>query len=272
MPRVSVIMATYNCDKTLKNAINSILAQTFTDWEMIICDDASTDNTFCILKEYQKTYPEKIILLKNPYTRHLAYSLNRCLKKARGEYIARMDADDVSLPERLQKQVEFLDVHSEYKVVGTAMIPFDERGKKAVRYMKPEPQKTDLISRSPFAHATIMMRKTVYEQLGGYTVCKRTVRGQDYDMWFRFFALGYRGYNLQEPLYLVLEDFNSFRRRTFQTRVQSVQTKLIGYRRLEYPFYKYIFAFKPLLASMVPSKVLLFYHRQKDKQSKKNIS
>ena len=271
MPKVSVIMAAYNCEKTVGRAIESILAQTFTDWELIICDDASTDHTGRSLKEYKRQYPEKIILIKNSRRCYLAHSLNRCLKIAKGEYIARMDADDISLPERFQTQVDFLDKHPDYMVVGTAMIPFDAQGKKAARYMKTQPQARDLVSRSPFAHATIMMRKSAYTQLGGYTVSKRTRRGQDYDLWFRFFALGEKGYNLQEPLYLVLEDSNSFKRRTFETRMYSVQTKLIVYKRLHYPIYKYVFAFKPLIASVVPAKLLLFYHRQSDKMSKKNI-
>ncbi|MBQ3431229.1 MAG: glycosyltransferase family 2 protein [Clostridia bacterium] len=271
MPKVSIIMGARNCEKTIQKCIDSIFAQTFTDWEFIICDDASEDGTGQFLENFQKVHSEKIIVLHNKERQFLAYSLNKCLRIARGTYIARMDADDISLPERLEKQVNFLDTHPEYAVVGTAMIPFDESGTKQPRYMITRPQNTDLLLRAPFAHATIMMRKEAYDALDGYTVCKRTERGQDHDLWFRFYAAGFKGYNLPEALYLVLEDAQAMKRRTFRSRVYAVQTKIIGYRLLHYPVYRYIFALKPLVAAIVPPGIMRSYHRAKDKQSKKKV-
>lgn len=269
MPRVSVIMATYNCEKTLKRSINSILSQTFSDWEFIICDDCSTDNSYQVLLDYLRDYPQKFTVLKNRKNSKLSYSLNRCLEVAKGEYIARMDGDDESFPDRLKKQVEFLDEHPEYSVVGTAMVPFDEKGDKPIRYSIEVPGPKDLLSRSPIFHATIMMRKEAYLAVGGYTVSKRTERAQDYDMWFRFFAKELKAYNLQYGLYHVLEDDTAIKRRTFKTRYYEVQTKLLGYKKLEYPWYLYFFAFKPLFAAMVPSRVMLKYHMVTDKKSNK---
>lgn len=269
MAKVSIIMATYNCEDTLKKSIDSILSQTYTDWEFIICDDCSTDSTLQILKEYEKKYPKKIIIIQNEENSKLSFSLNHCLKYAKGEYIARMDADDISVRERLEKQVAFLDEHPEYAVVSTAMTPFDENGLRPTRYMKPEPTKNDLVSRSPFAHATIVMRREAYDAVGGYTVSKRTIRGQDYDMWFRFFALGLRGYNMQEPLYLVLEDDKAIKRRTLKTRYYEVQTKLKGYKLLHYSPIKYIHAFKPIFTALIPVKLIQEYHKNMDAKSKK---
>lgn len=269
MPKVSIIMATYNCQDLLTISMDSILNQTYTDWEFIVCDDCSTDNTYMVLKEYECKYPEKIKVLKNDVNSKLSYSLNRCLQISKGKYIARMDADDVSLPERLTKQVEFLDEHPEFSVVGTAMIPFDEKGDRPVRYYKEIPDSSDMLRRSPFPHATIMMRKEAYDAVGGYTVSKRTARAQDYDMWFRFFELGLKGYNLQEPLYKVLEDDNAIKRRTLKSRCYEVQTKLIGYKKLNYPLYKYIFAFKPILSAIVPVKIMQKYHQFTDSKSMK---
>ena len=269
MPKVSIIMATYNCQDTVKNSIESILNQTYQDWEFIICDDCSTDQTYDILLQYQERYPQKIIILRNKKNSKLSYSLNRCLQVANGEYIARMDADDESLPERLKQQVNFLDNHLEYSVVGTAMTPFDENGKKPTRYAKEVPAERDMLNRSPFFHATILMRKEAYEQVDGYTVSKRTVRAQDYDMWFRFFAHGLKGYNLQESYYLVLEDTQAIKRRTFKARCYEVQTKIKGYRLLRYPWYLYFYAFKPILAALTPVGVMQKYHRLTDARSKK---
>ena len=269
MVKVSIIMATYNCEATLGKSIDSILAQTFKDWEFVICDDCSTDGSYAILQQYKRDYPDKFVILKNKTNSKLAFSLNHCLKYAKGEYIARMDGDDISVPERLEKQVRFLDEHPEYAVVSTAMTPFDENGTRPTRYMKPEPTKDDLLNRSPFAHATIVMRRKAYDAVGGYTVSKRTQRAQDYDMWFRFFALGFKGYNLQEPLYLVLEDDNVIKRRTMRSRCYEVQTRLKGYKLLHYPIYKYIFAFKPVISALVPTAVMQNYHKKTDAKSGK---
>lgn len=247
--------------------MESIISQTFQDWEFIICDDCSSDGTIDILKEYESSYPEKIIVLKNEQNFRLSYSLNRCLKLAKGKYIARMDGDDISLPNRLEEQVNFLDSHPEYDVVGCAMIPFDENGEREPRCAIPEPTSRDMVHRSPFFHATILMRKSAYDAVGGYTVSKRTMRAQDYDMWFRFFSLGLKGYNLQTPLYKVLEDDKAYKRRSFKTRAYEVLTKIKGYRLLKFPFYMYIYAIKPLVASLIPICIMKKYHTKRDQNT-----
>lgn len=269
MPTVSIIMATYNCESTLKQSLDSILQQTYTDWEFIVCDDCSTDNTYDILQEYKKNYPDKFVILRNKVNSKLPYSLNRCLEVAQGALIARMDGDDESLPERLERQVNFLNSHREYDVVGTAMTPFDENGVRPTRYAKEIPEAKDMLSRSPFFHATILMRKEAYDKVGGYTVSKRTVRAQDYDMWFRFFAQGMKGCNLQESLYMVLEDANAIKRRSLKARGYEVITKIKGYKLLNYPWYLYIYAFKPIIAALTPVAVMQKYHEITDKKSKK---
>ncbi|WP_262916872.1 glycosyltransferase [Bacteroides acidifaciens] len=267
MPKVSIIMATYNCESTLRGSIDSILHQSYKDWEFVICDDCSKDSTFSILKEYEQKYPGKFVILQNEKNLKLSFSLNHCLDNCKGDYIARMDGDDISVENRLERQVQFLDEHPEYALVGTSMLPFNEKGDRPIRYAKPEPNKNDMLNRSPFFHATIMMRKEAYNMIDRYLVSKRTTRAQDYDMWFRFFARGLKGYNLQEPLYRVLEDDNAIRRRTFKTRCHEVQTRLIGYRLLNYPLYKYIYAFKPILAAITPVGVMQWFHEVTDKKS-----
>lgn len=269
MPRVSIIMATYNCKDTLKKSIDSILLQTYTDWEFIICDDCSSDGSYGVLLEYKNRYSDKFIVLRNEVNSKLAFSLNRCLEIAKGEYIARMDGDDISVPERLQRQVSFLDANPEYAVVGTAMSAFeqDDCKLKNTRYVKEIPSPNDLLNGPCFFHATIMMRKQAYELVGGYTVSDRTMRAQDYDMWFRFFANGLTGYNLQEALYLVREDDAALKRRTIKSRCYEVQTKLIGYHLLNYPWYKYICAFKPIMSALVPIGLMQKYHNYTAKKS-----
>ena len=189
-PKVSVIMGIYNCADTLDEAIGSLIAQTYQDFEIIMCDDASTDNTYEIAEELGRRYPGKIVLIRNEKNMRLAYSLNHCLKYAKGEYIARMDGDDRCLPERFEKQVAFLDSHPEYDVVGTYMQHFTKDGPgditKAVEY----PDKYTIRDHIPFNHASIMMKKTVYDALGGYAVNSLTMRCEDREMWYRFFKAG----------------------------------------------------------------------------------
>lgn len=257
---ISVIMAVYNCEKTVKEAIDSILAQTYTNWQFVICNDCSTDQTQSILEEYQRKYPDKFVLLKNDRNMRLAYSLNQCLKKATGDYIARMDGDDRSEPERFERQIGFLREHPNYHLVGTAMRRFSEEG-FADTVDKPEfVDKYTMRTSIPFNHATIMTYPFVYETLGGYTVSKRTNRAQDYDLWFRFFHAGFSGYNLQEPLYLVREDLNAIKRRTFRVRWNAFKTTRYGYQLLGFPKRWLVKPFLTMFGkSLVPYRLIMLY-------------
>lgn len=262
MPRVSVIIATYNCSATLGTAVDSILAQTMQDFEIVACDDCSTDETYAILKQYERENPEKVVVLRNGKNSKLPYSLNRCLEVAKGEYIARMDGDDISAPDRFEKQVAFLDARPEYDLVGTDMLLFDEHGEFGTIKASRTPSPKDLLMSTPFCHATIMMRASAYKALGGYTVAKRTIRGQDVDLWFRFFAGGYTGYNLPQPLYRVREDRNAQKRRKLKFRIYEAQTRLIGFRQLHFPVYQYVYAVLPVIKFFIPKKLKLVVQKQ----------
>ena len=104
MDKISILMGIYNCADTLSRAIDSIVNQTYTNWELILCDDGSVDSTYEIAKQYQNKYPDKIVLLKNEKNIQLAATLNHCLEYATGKYISRMDGDDESTPDRFEKQ------------------------------------------------------------------------------------------------------------------------------------------------------------------------
>lgn len=254
-PTVSVIMGTYNCSSTIRTAIDSIVNQSYSEWELVICDDCSTDDTMSILSYYKSCFPNKFIILRNDRNNKLAYSLNRCLSASRGKYIARMDGDDISEPLRLQKQVDYLETHPEVAVVGSFMSQFDEKGLFGQISMPEYPDSSSLLISTPFCHATIMMRKIVYDDIGGYTVAKRTIRGQDIDLWFKFYSKGYTGYNIQEALYLVREDRNAIRRRKLKYRFLESVTRMKGYKLLGFPKSKYVYALKPVLSFFVPVSI-----------------
>ena len=143
-PLVSIIMGVYNEEKNLQTCIDSIINQTYDNWEFIICDDCSTDGSVRVLEEYRNK-DSRITVLKNENNSRLAQTLNNCLKVAKGEFIARMDADDISLPDRIQKQVVFLIENPGIDCVGTGRIMFDESGDRGVRFEIERPTKNTLL-------------------------------------------------------------------------------------------------------------------------------
>lgn len=261
--KISVIMGIFNCADTLPQAIESIVNQTYTNWQLIMCDDASIDNTYDVAKSYQEKYPDKIILIKNDVNSKLAFTLNHCLEYADGTFIARMDGDDISMPDRFEKEVKFLKEHPEYDVVGCAMQRFSGSGDLAdVLYAVDSPDKYTLKNHIPFFHATILARRKVYDELNGYTVLPRTQRGQDFDFWFRFYHAGFEGNNLKEPLYNVREDENAIRRRTIKGRFNALKTTWYGYNLLGYPKHWFIVTLvKTILKSLTPYKIIELYRR-----------
>lgn len=259
-PLISVIMSVRNSEATVREAIDSILAQTYTNWEFIICNDASSDHTQEILEEYQKKYPKKFYLLKNETNKYLAYSLNRCLEHCKGTLVARMDGDDMSAPTRFEKEVQFLKEHPDYQVVGTAMQRFSSEGMANVDAKPATVDKYYLRKGVPFNHATVMTYLSVYKELEGYTVAPRTVQGQDLDLWFRFFSKGFSGANLTEPLYLVREDLNAIKRRTPKHRWNSYKTMQIGFSLLGFPKRWLVKPFlSTLFKSMIPYCMFKWY-------------
>jgi glycosyltransferase EpsE len=269
-PKVSVIMGIYNCADTLSEALDSIVAQTYKNWEIIMCDDGSKDNTYNIAKEYVKKYPDQFILIKNNVNMGLNITLNNCLSVVRGEYIARMDGDDISLPTRFQKQVDFLDQHPEYALVGTGIINFDSYGDWGTYNSIENPTIKSFVNGSDVhTHATCMIRRKVYEEVGGYTVDKRMLRFEDINLWYKIYGLGYIGYNIQEALYKVRDDKNAYKRRTLKSRMNATYVEYIGYRLVKMPLYNYpklIWIFlRNLILGVMPWKVYMKLHRIKQR-------
>lgn len=254
-PRVSIIMGVFNAEQTLAEAVDSILAQSFDDWEFVLCDDGSSDRSLEICHRYAENHPGRFVVLENPQNIKLAATLNRCLSVARGSLVARMDADDISVPERLERQVAILDGHPELDLIGTAMRRFDENGLAGVVLAPSSPDRTTLRRAKPFNHATIVARRQVFDELGGYDESRRAERCEDYDLWFRFYAHGFSGASIPEPLYLVREDASAFRRRTIVGRLNEFRTALTGFKLLDYPAHWYVRPAVQLLKALIPPAV-----------------
>ncbi len=261
--KVSIITGIYNCAATLPEAIGSILAQTVTDWELILCDDGSTDETWAVAEQYREKYPEQIVLLKNEKNMGLNHTLNRCLAAARGEYIARMDGDDLCDPTRLEKEIRFLDSHPEYAIVSTPMKYFDENGVFMTGTGGGEPEKGSIVHGTPFCHAPCMVRREAYEAVGGYSVDQKLLRVEDWHLWIKMYAAGYRGFVLDEPLYMMRDDRNATARRKFRYRLNESRVARFAVRELKLPKYCYLYSLRPILVGLLPAPLYQFLHRRK---------
>lgn len=265
-PMVSIIMGIYNCENTLRQSIESILNQSYKNWELIMCDDNSTDGTYDIALNYSKKY-ENIKLIENKKNEGLAYSLNKCIKIAKGELIARNDADDISKPDRIAKQVEFLLNNDNISFVGTAIELFDNSGIWGERFLKSKPTKIDLVKGSTFVHPTIIIKREALESVNYYTVSSYTRRGQDYDLWMKLYAKDYRGYNIPEKMYLFREGKEDFSKKKFSVRIKETRLRLNGYNAMKVPFKYYIYILKPIIIGLIPLKLQHLYRVKKDSLS-----
>lgn len=267
-PKISIIMGIYNCEDTLEEALNSILNQTYTNWELIMCDDGSSDGTLKLAQKYQTEFPKKIRVIQNGQNLGLNITLNKCLRIAKGEYIARQDGDDVSLSERFQMEVDFLDEYKEYAFVSSNMFYFDEHGVWG-EWKNPErPERIDFLRKSPcFCHAPCMIRRSAFIDVHGYTERKRYLRCEDVNLWYKLYAKGYKGYNIQKSLYMMRDDQKAYKRRTITNRINIILTEWDGMKSLHCKLWEYRFfvkkALKNLLAIVMPEKIYKFFHEKR---------
>jgi glycosyltransferase involved in cell wall biosynthesis len=196
--KVTVLMAVYNGERYLREAIDSILNQTFRDFELTIVNDGSIDRTAEIISSYDDP---RIQLINNDLNLGLTKSLNKGLAVARGKYVARQDADDISEPERLAKQVAFLEAQPDLALLGTFYQEIDDLGNKISEHTLPHDCtkiRWDLLFYTPFVHSSVMFRKSiVIEKIGFYN--ENFSYAQDYDYWCRI-ALSLKVANLSEYL------------------------------------------------------------------------
>ena len=243
-------MGIYNCESTLTEAIDSLLAQTMPDWQLIMCDDGSEDGTFRVAKEYAQNY-SNISLISNDKNQGLAATLNYCLESVNTEFTARMDGDDICSPDRFEKQFNFLNENTEYALVSTAMNLFNESGVFGKVIPKFKPTRIDFIYGTPHCHAPMMMYTSVLREIGGYDSSLK--RAQDYDLWSRFYQAGYLGANLEEPLYSMRDDQAATTRRSFKVRLLEVKLRYRVFKRLDIPLRYRVLIFQPLVKALVPS-------------------
>ncbi|HYH14370.1 MAG TPA: glycosyltransferase [Flavisolibacter sp.] len=238
-PVISIIFPAFNSASFIKEAIDSLLQQTFMDFELIIINDGSTDNTEAIVQSYTDS---RIVYSKNETNQGLIYTLNKGIKMARGAYIARMDADDICLPNRLAVQKQWLDSHPETAVVAT-LIEFIDENNTVTGYWKLDKLTITFAAirkvmpyENCIAHPSVMARKSILET---YLYNPEQQHIEDYDLWLRLIADGHRIEKIPQVL--------------LQYRVHSSSITVSKLRKNNFFFKHYAFK-KRYIASRIKAK------------------
>lgn len=255
LPLVSIIMGVYQCKNTdnLMASIKSIIRQTYVKWEFLIVDDGSEDagRTYSVIQKASRL-DHRIIPFRYKENHGLAYALNYCLHRARGIYIARQDDDDFSQPDRLEQQVAFLNSHPNISFCGTNATLFDEQGEWGKLIMKERPSSKSFLWNSPFIHPSIMIRAVQLRQVRGYRDSPETVQYEDYDLFFRLYAHGMFGANLQKTLYNYRSDRNAMKYRPLSRRIAEAKLRAKGFQALHLGAESLLYVLKPLILGLVP--------------------
>lgn len=269
LPKISIIMSIYNQWNSdyLDRAVMSILSQTFRDFEFIIHDDGSEPAICQQLEQYRKL-DDRIIIIHSQENCGLAYSLNTCINVAKGKYIARMDDDDISAPDRIAAQYEYLETHPEISYVGCNAGLIDSNGVWGHRTMPEYPDKQSFLRYSPFIHPSVMIRRSVFDVQEAYHLSKETWRCEDYELFMRLTKLGYRGINIQQELFYYRENYHSYKKRKFKYRLNEVKLRYWNFKELDMLHSTgWLYVIRPLAAAFVPSGLICaakkLYHKQK---------
>jgi len=249
VPAVSVVMTVYNGEPWVGEAVDSILAQTFEDFELVVVDDGSTDGTPDTLR--RRAGPRLHVIRQRQTGQTPA--LNVALRQARGPLIARMDADDVALPERLARQVAFFATNPSVGLLGTGSHEISPEGKILSTDVPPVDDRAirrELIRRNPFVHSAVMFRRAALDAAGPYD--EGFVVAQDYDLWLRMSRVTTLA-NLPEPLVLRRRAPGQLSSRRDTTRIRDeVVAKLRALQRGTYPPWCAMYLGKPLCALVFP--------------------
>lgn len=265
-PSVSFIMGVYCCKnpEALRASVESVINQTFVDWELIIVDDGSPDDgaTFSAIVS-AASLDERVVALRYGENKGLSYALNFCLEHAQGRYIARQDDDDLSMPTRLERQINLLESDQNISIVGSNAMLFDDDGEWGALEMPENPTCRSFLWNSPFIHPSVVMRADALRSVGGYRVSPETMRGQDYDLFMRMYARGMLGKNIPDQLYRYRSDRKVSKYRPMSRRVQEAKVRAKGFKGMGLGLSRYPYIAKPILLGLVPKRVYGFMQKER---------
>lgn len=267
MSKVSVIMSVHReREEYLQQAMASLLRQTFRDLEILVYLDGRQPRLWKLLQDLAAEDP-RIQVFGEEENRGLGHGLNACIDRASGEFLARMDSDDVSEPKRIERQVRFLEHHPACDFVGSNTLLFDEGGVYGSWEMKARPGREDFYGYLPFIHPSVMFRKQVFAGGMRYPETTRTLRCEDLALFMELYARGMGGCNLQEYLYRYREDKNAFAKKKYRYRLTESAVRREGYRRLGLRGIKpRLYTLKPLVVGLIPSSLAQTLKRRRDRR------
>ena len=200
---VSVLLSTYNSEETLGESIDSLLNQTYKNLEILISDDGSIDSTIEICKKFQLK-DERILLFSNKKNIGLTKSLNNLAQKASGSLIARHDADDISLPDRIEEQIQFMNKKRLDAVTTRSLVKQNNKKRPGISFYIPD--KLLINRKNPFIHGTLIIKKNVFQEIGYYD--ERFYFAQDYKLFYDLLNNGYKVRTLNKALYILNTENN----------------------------------------------------------------
>ena len=234
----------------LKRSVESMLAQSIKEIEFLICYKELSKAAQKYLLEISKQ-DQRVILIDGHRCNHLGGQLNLCISKAKGEFIARMDDDDFSYPDRLKKQLEFLKKRHEIQFVGCNVKLVCEGKEIGARELPAYPGVKDFLFTQPYVHPTMMFRKTVLEKVGGYSDNKNQEGCEDYDLFLRLYEQGLYGANLGEMLLDYTIPLNEKNKRTMRWRLNEVKTRFARFKALGLLPRAVFYVVKPVAVGLV---------------------
>jgi len=262
-PKISIVMPVYKEEPTvLKRAIDSVLNQTFQDYEFIIVlDNPQNHDAVSLIQEIAKT-DNRIQLIINDKNLGVAPTLNIGIKSASGEFIARQDADDESLPDRFEIQINFINSNNDIDVLGTALDYVDENGKLIfVRIYPPQPLKF-IRKYNSLGHPTLLIRREIFSRYWFYSEDEQFKYVEDYELWLRWYLQGVKFHNIEQPLYKYYQNKTNIKSRNTKLQLRNtIKLKQQYRKKLKFGFGDYLRLFGELLLLLLPSKIVsyLFY-------------
>lgn len=249
---VSVIIACYNAEKYIDECLESVINQSYQNIEIIICDDASTDNSYSLLKKWQ-VKDNRIVLLQNVQNVHSAGSRNSCIDIAKGEYILIQDIDDLSEPNRIDLLMNAITTNKA-DFVSSSMAIIEGSGHinyNTILKHKKFPTKYDFLWGISFNHPATLFSKEILNKVNGYRVAKETKGAEDYDMFMRMYAKGAKGINIDETLYLYRTIAANSKILKLENRINECRIRYKGFKQLNILYIGFPMVFMPLIVLVI---------------------
>ena len=260
-PLVSIIIPCYRQAEYISEAIESVISQTYDNWECIIIDDGSPDNTKDISSLYIR-YDKRIKYIYQE-NQGVSNARNNGILFSRGKYILPLDADDIIASTYVEKAVSILESHPEYAVAGTLIQRFDEEGYWGTPGKGHKVSVKDIFQLRAFTHPSVMMRKTALTKVGGYTVSPLTMRSQDFDLWCKLYCNGFVGFNMDEILLDYYEKRNATKEVVFKYKYSLYKMMKYWRKKMRLPISYNYYAYRVLIKLLVPRFVLVLYKNNK---------